>query len=307
MQDQYWQTAAYNQALFFTFRDRIISLALSRFKWLNLPSTCDARFLEYTLLNEGCATIAFPRKQPGAFYSTQAVWQGTPNVYDNPTRWNSTGNNGWTFPVNASNGVFIWDNMTRYPIMQQIDVWARELVDVMRTKQMNRMHQRIPFILTGPQEKQYDMVNLYKQVAGGEPAIITTEGVSTIDITALQTGVPYLGEELQAEMNNIWAQIYAMLGIPNMPFKAERQIQDEVTNLSASTELTLLDPLGCRREACEKLNARFGQYLDEPIQVVKNVDWQSDNYAFNMKFSERAKLGDKIADLAEAKEGSEDE
>lgn len=307
MQDQYWQTAAYNQSLFFSFRDRIVSLALARFKWLNLPPTCDARFLEYTLLNEGCATIAFPKKQPGVFYSTQAVWQGSPNVYDNPTRWRSTGNNGWSFDVTSSNGVFIWDNMTRYPIMQQIDIWARELVDVMRTKQMNRMHQRIPFILTGPQEKQFDMVNLYKQVAGGEPAIITTEGISNIDVQALQTGVPYLGEELQAEMNNIWAQIYALLGIPNMPFKAERQIQDEVTNISASTELMLLDPLGCRREACQKLNDRFGHMLEAPIEVVKNTDWQSDNYAFNMKFSDQVAHGTDYGKLIEAKEGSEDE
>ena len=306
-QDQYWQTAAYNQSLFFSFRDRIVSLALSRFKWLNLPATCDERYLEWALLTEGCATIAFPRMQPGVFYSTSAVQQGKPNVYDNPCSWRSVGNNGWSFNVNSGNGVFIWDNKTRYPLMQQIDIWARELVDVMRTKQMNRMHQRIPFILTGPQEKYYDMVNLYKQVAGGEPAIITTEGISTIDVQALQTGVPYLGEELQAEMINIWGQIYALMGIPNLPFKAERQIQDEVTNLAAPTELAFLDPLGCRREACKKLNNRFAKYLNEPIQVVKNVDFESANYAFENKITDQVAQGTKYADLLEAKRGEENE
>ena len=306
-QDQYWQTAAYNQSLFFSFRDRIVSLALSRFKWLNLPDTCNERYLEWSLLTEGSATIAFPKKQPGIFYSTRAVWQGAPNVYDNPRRWRSVGNNGWNFTVNSTNGVFIWDNKTRYPLMQQIDIWARELVDVMRTKQMNRMHQRIPFILTGPQEKYYDMVNLYKQVAGGEPAIITTEGISTIDVQALQTGVSYLGEELQAEMINIWAQIYALMGIPNLPFKAERQIQDEVANLAAPTELAFLDPLGCRREACEKLNTRFEKYLEKPIQVVKNVDFESANYAFEHKITDQVAQGTKYADLLEAKRGVEDE
>lgn len=296
-QDQYWQTAAYNQSLFFSFRNRIISLAMSRFKWENLPPTCDARYLEWTLLTEGCATIAFPKSQRGTFYTTQAVWQGAPNVYDNPSRWRSVGNNGWNFNVNASNGVFVWDNMTRYPITQQIDIWARELVDVMRTKQMNRMHQRIPFILTGPQEKSFDMANLYKQIAGGEPAVLTTDGISAIEVNALQTGVPYIGAELQAEFQNIWSQIYALLGIPNLPFKAERQIQDEVSNLSAPTEMTLLDPLSCRREAADKLNERFGRYLDAPVSVVMNCDWQSANYSLAHDVSEQASQGTKLADL----------
>ena len=59
--DIYWASAAYNQRLFIMFRQQIIDLALTRFRWVNLPPTCDSRYLEWTLLFQGCATIAHPK------------------------------------------------------------------------------------------------------------------------------------------------------------------------------------------------------------------------------------------------------
>ena len=52
-QPTYWQTEAYNQQLFTMFQSDLIELALSRFRWVNLPETCNERFLEWTLLTEG--------------------------------------------------------------------------------------------------------------------------------------------------------------------------------------------------------------------------------------------------------------
>ena len=65
----YWQTGDYNSRLFWTFRAQIMALALNRYKWINLPPTCDERYLEMILLTQGLASIAFPRKQPGIFYT----------------------------------------------------------------------------------------------------------------------------------------------------------------------------------------------------------------------------------------------
>ena len=47
--------------------------------------------------------------------------------------------------------------------------------------------------------------------------------------------------------------------------------------------------------------------MEAPIEVVKNTDWQSENYAFNMKLSEQVAHGTDYAKLLEAKEGAEDE
>lgn len=300
--DMYWQTAGYNTQMFMAYRQQIIKLAMNRFKWVNLPKTCNERYLEMILLFQGVATIAFPRKLKGTFFSTQIAQMSPPNVYDDPTRWQSIGNNGWRFRVGPSRlegkGVIVWDNRARYPLMQMIDMWAMELVDIRRTKQINRMHVKTPYAISCAPEQEQQAVNLFKQISGGEPAIITTNGISNINVDVLKTDVKFLGEELTAEEINTWAQIYQTLGIQNLTFKAERMVQDEVNKRDEPSDLIALDGLNCRREACEKLNDRFGQYLDAPIDCVWAKDNESDNYNFehNIQDQVEADLGVEIDD-----------
>lgn len=276
----YWESADLNQSIYWYYIDIISRIAMSRFRWLNLPKTCDERFLEWCLCYEGVATIAFPKKMRGTFYSTQAVTNGPINVYDNPSSWRSFGNNGWNFNCDNTNGVLIYDNITRFPVMEGIQLYANELTHIRMTKRINRMHQQVPFILKGPQEKRQDMANLFKQVAGGEPAVLATDGIEQIDYDALQTGVQYLGTELAEDEKNVWDRIYTMLGIENNPFKAERQTEDEIRAQKQPTGLILMSSLGERRKAADKLNDRFGQYLTEPIQVVLRQDNESENWNF---------------------------
>lgn len=285
----YWQSANRNNWLYWNFFTQVQNLALSRFKWINLPATCDERFLELTLLTQGVATICTPKQgnRHGNWYSTQAVQSYPPNVYENPTKWQSFGLNGWRFDCDNSNGVLIFDNMTRLPLQPVLDMYIWELVDIAITKNINRKHQRIPFILSGSQDQKLDMINMYKQVDGGEPAIITNKDISTIKFEALQTGVNYLGEALQAEMLNVWQQIYTALGIANMPFKAERQIEDEVNSVIEPSEMQALSPLTARRYACEKLNERFEPFINEPINVVWRHDNISNNYNYMTDIHER--------------------
>lgn len=277
--DMYWQSASYNSSLFMMFRQQIMTLALSRFHWVNLPSTCNERYLEFTLLTQGAATISFPKTQKGVFYSTQVAQQGMPNVYDNPSSWISIGNNGWRFESGPQSGVFVWDSMLRMPILPWIDLWARELADIMRTSQINRMHTKTPYLLTGPQEKKFDLMQLFKQISGGEPAVIGTDGLKTVDVEAISTGVPYLGEELNTALQNAWSNVYAMLGIPVPTFKQERQIEDEVMDHERPASLMALGCLEARRAACDTLNERFEEYLpDGPIDCVLRSDVKSQNY-----------------------------
>lgn len=278
-QPVYWQTSDYNTRLYMMFRAEILSIALNRFKWVNLPKTCDERYLEMTLIFQGQASIAFPQKQKGVFYSTQLAQTGRPNIYDNPVKWRAIGNNGFRFNADWSTGVCVWDNRVRYPLLEKINIWARELCDVVRTEQMNRMHQRMPYVFKVPQEMEQQAVNVYKQVAGGEPAIIGYEGLETIMPEIWQTNVEYLGEELSGAYTQIWQRIYHGLGIPNPTFKSERMIEDEVKSQSEPSMFVRLDSLNCRNWAADYLNAHFIDYLGgKKIHVVWNYDHKSENY-----------------------------
>lgn len=286
--DNYWQTSDYNTRLFMMFRAQMIGMCLSRFKWIGLPKTCDTRFLEMTLILQGQASIAFPKKQRGVFYSTQLAQVGRPNLYDNPSSWRAIGNNGFNFNANWSNGVVVWDNRMRYPLLEKINIWARELVDIIRTKQLNRQHQKVPFVFKVPQEMQEQAANIYKQVAGGEPAIIGTDGIEKLQPEMWQIGVQYIGEELTAEEQNIWNEFFLAAGISNQTYKAERVIEDEVRSQKEPSQLVRLDSLNCRREAARIMTDRFGEYLPLGyIDVVWDFDNQTENYDYTHNIKEQ--------------------
>ena len=298
--DMYWQSPSFTNRMYNMYRNQILSLALTRFEWHGLPPTCNARFLEWTLLTQGQATISFPKDQEGVFYSTQVTWQGAPNIYDNPPRWISIGNNGWRFEASPLTGVVVWDNLLRAPILDAIDLMARELTDLSRTEQINRLHQKTPYILTGPQDKKIDMTNLWKQIAGGEPAVIGTDGLSQIEVSAIKTDVPYLASEIDAAIQNCWTRIYQLLGIDSLPFKQERQVEDEIISQQTPSSVQALGFLAARREAAEVLNTRFEQYLTEPITVTMREDWESDNWNMAHNIKDRLEAEDgSVTDLKE--------
>lgn len=272
------QTDVMNNRIYLYYIDLMTKLAMMRFRWIGLPPTCDERFLEWCLVTQGVATIAFPKKQKGIFYSTQAVTDGRLNVYNMPTRWRSYGNNGWNFFVDNSNGVLIYDNSTRYSIYEGIELYANELTHVRITKRLNRLHQQIPYILTGPQEKRQDMMNMFKDIATGEPAIIGVNEMQNIQVNSIDTQVKFLGEELSQEETNIWNQVFTMLGIENTTFKAERMTEDEIRARKSPSMLIAMSSLTERRKAAEKLNERFGKYLTEEIKVEMRQDNESDNW-----------------------------
>lgn len=296
----YWQSSRINRALYACFVTQAENVALSRFKWMGLPPTCDERWLERCLLFEGQATIAFPANMPGTFFSTKCAQSGPLNVYDNPTQWRSVGNDGWSFEVNNANGVMVYDNLNRTPVMNQIDVMCRELVDCFRTKQINRMQQRSPYLIKGPRNKKFDLTQVIKQLFGGEPAVVGYQNMmDDISIEAINTQVPYLGKELQEDYENIWNQIYLLLGIRNLPYKSERRIESEVRTQNEPSDFNRLTALMARRQACDQLNRRFGNYLAEPVRVVWNADNESENHDLATNMAKAAEAFDVKLDLTE--------
>lgn len=287
---QFMQAGNYEEQLFVYYRNMILQMAMTRYKWIGLPPTCNERYLEYVLCTQGVATIATPKNAMGMFYSTQINQTGRMNIYDNPVSWDSFGNNGWRFSCDHTNAVLVYDNVTRFPLLLGIEQYAKELAQIRMTKRINRLHQQIPFVLKGPQSKRQDMVNIFKNIASGEPAIIVTQGFEDIDIDKIDTQVTYLGEELAQDEANVWNRIYTMLGLDNSLYKKERQTEDEIQAYESPSNAVALSSLNERRKAAIILNERFGDYFDQEIKVVRARDIESDNYNFETDIKARLEL-----------------
>lgn len=266
----YWQSAWMNDQAFLTYRMWILTLAINRYKWTGLPETCDERYLEETLALQGVATISTPRETT-LWTSTQAVTDGAPNIYGTPRSWRSFGVDGFGYEVTPANGVLVYNTQLRTPFPTgMVDMYARRLADYDRAADINVQQQKRPWLITAPAEKVNDLVQVYKQSSGGEPAILGLKGlVSDVQVESFGTQVPLIVNELDDGKRRIWNDIYTALGIDNLTQKAERMIEDEVTAENMPTNLMALDGLNARRAAARILNSRFGMDV--------HVTWRYDD------------------------------
>ena len=279
--DRFWESDSYNFRSYHKNLDMLLSIAINRFRWEGLPDTCDARYLEKTLHRNGIATLSFKRDEPVRVFTTlQAMPNGEYNLYGLPIRWRAVGYDGLTdYEVDNSNGELCYYAYSRVSPWNALEIYARKLTHYERTEDVNLSQQMTPFIGIAPQEKRQELVNLLKQVEGGEPAILGDSGLFDLanNVTVIDTKVPFIGEELSRGSTNVLYQALMFLGIPHLAFeKGERMIEDEARANSAATNIMLLDCLQARRDFCKVANVKFG--LD--IAVYFNDDWESYNFNY---------------------------
>ena len=279
--DHFWQTDNYNARTFQKNFDMLLSLALNRFRWINLPKTCDARYLEWVLHRIGIATLSYDVNQPTRIYTTlQAMPYGTFNMYGLPTQWRAVGYDGLTdYECDNDNAVLCYYSNSRFAPWNALEIYARKMTHYERTEDVNLTNQMQPYIYIAPQEKKMELVNLVKQIQGGEPAVLGDSGLLDLvqNVTAIDTKTPIITEELARSNQNVLNQALMYLGIPHLAFeKGERMIEDEARANTAPTNVMLLDCLRARRDFCEQVNEKFG--LD--VQVVFNDDYESYNWNY---------------------------
>lgn len=291
--DRFWESESYNFRSYHKNLDMLLSLAINRFRWVNLPETCDARYLEKVLHRNGIATLSFKRDEPTRIFTTlQAMPNGVYNMYGLPVQWRAVGYDGLTdYEVDNANGELCYYSYARVSPWNALEIYARKMTHYERTEDVNLSQQMTPFIGIAPQEKRLELINLLKQVQGGEPAILGDEGLLKLvdNVKTIDTGVEMICEELARCHQNVLNQALLYLGIPHLAFeKGERMIEDEARANTAPTNIMLLDCLQARRDFCDKVNRKFG--LD--IHVYFNEDLESYNFNYTNNIEQMAQ--DKI-------------
>ncbi len=302
--DRFWESANYNFRVYQLNFDMLLSLALNRFRWVNLPDTCDARFLEWTLHRNGVATLSFKEDEPTRIFTTLiATPHGVYNMYGYPTQWRAVGYDGLTdYEVTDANGALCYYAFSRISPWNALEIFARKMAHYNRTEDVNLTQQMSPWIGIAPQEKRQELINLFKQIEGGEPAVLGDTGLLDLvdKIKVLDIKVPLITEDLARSSQNVLNQALLYLGIPHLAFeKGERMIEDEARANTASTNIMLLDCLQARRQFCDVVNKRF----DLDIHVYFNDDIES--YNFNYLNNIESQAQDGLISQPESGEGNE--
>ena len=277
----FWASESYNFRAFHKNFDMLLSLAINRFRWVGLPETCNARYLETILHRNGIATLSFKRDEPTRIYTTlQAMPHGSYNMYGLPTKWRAVGFDGLTdYECDNDNAELCYYTYSRTNPWNALEIFARKLAHYERVEDVNLSNQMNPRIFIAPQEKNLELANLVKQIEGGEPAILGDKGLGDLasNVTMLDMQTPLIVEELARGYQNCLNNCLLFLGVPHLAFeKGERMIEDEARANTAPTNMMLLDCLQARREFADKANRKFGLN----IKVYYNEDLESYNYNY---------------------------
>lgn len=256
------ESADRNNITFIFYLNRLVELALSRFDWINLPDTVDARYLEKALLYKGMA-IYFRDDVIGDL-ALNVMYKGMMDVYGNPTiREAYSIYNPYRRELNRSNSVVIWNDYLREPYYTPLVMYARKLANIDRTIDVNVRAQKTPVLVLGSDQQKLTLKNLYKEYDGNAPVIFGYKNLDIDSLTTLKTDAPFVADKLQQLKTEIFNEVLTFLGISNVSIqKRERLITDEVTRSEGGTLASRYAYTQARQTAVNEINKMFGTNIE---------------------------------------------
>ena len=285
---QFWESANANSIAQQYYLSRLSELAMSMFKWKELPDSIDARFLEYTLFYEGAAVFFKDKdlternlskneqEEGGTYLALQVVLGGDLNVYRVPNNRKAYAVNTYNKQLTVDDSVIIWNNMIRLPEYGRMMFYAEKLAQIDRAIDVNVKGQRFPIAILCDESQRLTMKQVYKQYDGNEPFIFGDKSLDLSGIQVINTGSPYVADKLQQLKNNIWAEAMMCLGIPNSPSeKKERLVANEAKVSQGGTLASRSSRLEMRKRACDEINKMFGLNID--VEYNQDLDMSTED------------------------------
>lgn len=284
----FWDSAILNKATYDQYVRRLTELSTSMFEWKNLPDTCDERFLEMTLLNNGAAV--FFKDEVLGYLALEVTLNGKWNVYRVPIERRAYATNGYNKELNIDNSVIIYNNYIRTNSILDIKMFARRLTELDRAIDVNARAQKHPVLILATEEQRLTMMNIYKEYDGNEPVIFGDKNLDLNSITSINTGAPYVADKLYQLKTDYWNECLTYLGISNVNYqKKERMVSDEVVRSQGGTMASRYSRLEMRRKAAEEINDMFGLN----IEVNFREDYREQDDEFMLEQESEA-VGDKV-------------
>lgn len=254
---EFWESAKMNNRTYIQYYNRLMELAISMFKWNNLPDTCDERFLELVLFADGMS-IFFKDEDMNSYLALKTMIGGHLNVYQIPTERKAYASNGYNKPLDETNSVIIFNNLLHTNSMLDVEMFSKRLYNLDRIVDVNANAQKTPILIQCKDTQRLTMENLYKEYDGNAPVIFGTNGLDENAIKVLTTGAPYVADKIYTLKTQIWNEALTYLGISNINTqKKERMISDEVTRNQGGVIASRYSRLNAREQACEQINKMF--------------------------------------------------
>lgn len=255
-----------NNREYMYYYNRLMGLAISMFKWVNLPDSIDERFLEMTLFRDGQA-IFFEDEVMGEL-ALQVGGFGDFNVYKVPRKRRAFAINGYQRNLTDKNSVIVYNNMMRTNTMWDVELFAQRLWNLDRVIDVNCNAQKTPILIRCDQKSRLTMKNLYKEYDGNSPVIYGDKNLDMSNFDVIKTDAPFVATQIYNIKQNLWNEAMTFLGINSNTFKRERMNEQEVANNTGETYANRYVRMNTRKIACNEINKMFGLNIDVEYRDV---------------------------------------
>lgn len=265
---QSWESDISNTATYDMYFNRLKEYALSMFEWEGLPDEINKRFLEVIMFEEG--KVVFHNDPNFGYMVSPVMTGGTINYYREPTTYRAV-SIGYNRELTPDEGVVIWNNYTRTPLIPIIRAYAYRLYQVEKTMDVNINAQKTPVLLLADESQRLTLKNTYQQYDGNEPFIFGNKtGFDKDAIQVLTTEAPFVSDKLMAYKHNLWNEAMTFLGVGNAKQdKKERLVAAEVAANDEQIETSRYSMLQARQDACKQINEMFGLNVSVDFKLNK--------------------------------------
>ena len=251
------------RAVYHNWFSRLYNLAISRFKWNNLPEMCDERFIEQFLFFQPLM-VGFKDPVMGEVV-LPAIQDSNFDIIGDPLSVRAYGYNSnyQREGLNKQNSAYLWCSLSRQPDCNVIKQFASRLTKIDRSIDLNLDAQKCPRIAYANENNKLSVQNLVYQTDKYDPWLYV-KGNKTPDeirdtIGVLDLHVEFISPQLEGEKKETIAEALTYLGIEsNYNMKAERQFTTEVQMTMGQVEGMRFSPLVARQDFCDKFNKMYG-------------------------------------------------
>ena len=247
-----------NNMTYFMYLNLFIRIMMNRYRWQNLPNSCNEEILEKALCQNGRA-IFFEDKRM-TYLTLPYVDSGELNVYGYPLRRVAySPYTKYNYDCTDENSVIIFNNYMRFTEFNIANNFALRISGVQRTADVNVSGQKKMKGVVCSEDNRLSYKNIMESYDGNVPLVFINKNVDLDDFKTFEFTTDESFLKLDEYKKKLFHEFLTFIGINNTDFeKGERLVTNEVDSNNEIISIMKSDGLEMRQKACEEINQKFG-------------------------------------------------
>lgn len=246
-------------------------LALNMFTWENLPKTCESRYIENALYQNGLCL--FVNDDTLGFITVPCNYTTKMNVNGEAIEVNTS---GYKYVkkfdlIKNKECELIRNNDLSLNTHDVVFNYAERMLEVEMCIRANINQQKFPYFINATEKTKKSLEIIFKKVDNFEPFILANKELELMNggLDVLTTSVPFIADKLNDYKYELEREILTYFSLNNTIEKKERMIVDEVNSNNDYISTNAMLMYKTRLDASKKINKKFG--LNIKVSLNKDL------------------------------------